>query len=67
MKKYKVPCSWQMFGWVEVEAEDYREAGDKVGHSVKLQQKARRVAEEIDFSFEVNYEMMEDGEEYEEI
>jgi hypothetical protein len=38
-----------------------------VEHSVKLQQKARRVAEEIDFSFEVNYEMMEDGEEYEEI
>ena len=64
-KKYHVPCSWQMFGYVEVEADDYKEAGKKVEYSTKLQQNARSYAEEVDYSFEVNYQMMEDEEELE--
>ena len=64
-KKYQVPCSWQMFGFVEVEADDYKEAGKKVEYSAKLQQNARSYAEEVAYSFEVNYEMMEDEEELE--
>ena len=64
-KKYQVPCSWQMHGYVEVEADTWQEAGDKVSHSVALQQNARSYAEEVDYSFEVMYEMMEDEEELE--
>ena len=64
-KKYQVPCSWQMHGYVEVEADTWQEAGDKVSHSVALQQNVRSYAEEVDYSFEVNYEMMEDEEELE--
>jgi len=26
LKKYKVPCSWQMYGFVDVEAEDWSDA-----------------------------------------
>ena len=64
-KKYHVPCSWQMLGFVEIEADSLEEAGQKVDFSEKLRQEARSYAEEVAFSFEVDYEMMKDEEEME--
>ena len=64
-KKYYVPCAWQMLGYVAVEASSLEEAGQKVEFSENLRQEARSHAEEVAFSFEVDYEMMKDEEEME--
>jgi hypothetical protein len=63
LKEYKIPCSWQMYGTLNIEAEDWDEAIEK--------------AEEGDFplptdgsyveaSFEVDYDIVEYAREEEE-
>ena len=62
-KKYHVPCSWQMLGYIAVEADSVEEAGQKVEFSEKLRQEARSHGEEMAYSFEVDYELMKQEEE----
>ena len=55
-KKYKIPCSWQMYGFVEVEAEDWSDA------VWQAQQDGRSLPEDGEYvmsSFEVDHDMIE--------
>ena len=62
---YKIPCSWQMYGYAYVEADNLSDAIDKVedadlfkksGESTPLPQNSSYV----EASFEVDYDVVED-------
>ena len=53
MKVYKIPCSWQMYGYLNIEAEDWDEA-----ISIAYEE-ALPCGEYVTDSFEVDHEMIE--------
>ena len=55
-KKYKIPCSWQMYGFVEVEAEDW---SDAVWQAESDHQPLPEDGEYVMSSFEVDHDMFE--------
>ena len=54
--KYKIPCSWQMYGFVEVEAEDW---SDAVWQAECDHQPLPEDGEYVMSSFEVDHDMIE--------
>ena len=55
-KKYKVPCSWQMYGFVEVEAEDW---SDAIWQAECDHQPLPEDGEYVMSSFEVDHDIIE--------
>lgn len=53
MKKYKIPCSWQMYGYKEVEAENLKEAIEIV------EEESLPDGDYIEGSFEIDTEILE--------
>ena len=53
MKKYKIPCSWQMYGYMDIKAEDWDEAIE-IAHEEPLP-----LGDYVTDSFEVNHDMIE--------
>lgn len=49
-KVYKLPCSWEMYAWIEVEAESLSEAIEKAYDEVDLPHNG----EYVDSSFDVD-------------
>ena len=55
-KNYKVPCSWQMYGYVNVEASDWDDAVEEAyGDEVPLP----KDGEYVIASFEIDYDIIE--------
>lgn len=56
MKNYKIPCSWQMYGYVTVEAESLDDAIlIAEGDDVSLPD-----GEYVSGSFEIDYDLLDD-------
>ena len=55
-KKYKIPCSWIMYGFAEVEADSFDEAVEIVESSETNLPEGSYV----EASFEVDHEVLED-------
>ena len=53
MKKYKIPCSWQMYGYMDIKAEDWDEAIE-IAHEESLP-----LGDYVTDSFEVDHDMIE--------
>ena len=54
--KYKIPCSWQMYGYMDIEAEDWDEAieiADDDATSLPSN------ADYVDGSFEIDHDIIE--------
>jgi hypothetical protein len=56
MKKYKIPCAWEMYGVMEVEAESL----DAAIETARLHGELPTNAAYVDGSFEVDSEVVED-------
>jgi hypothetical protein len=58
MPKFKIPVSWTMIADMEIEADDW-ETAVKIAEEASLPE-----GEYCDSSFEINYELIDDSEEY---
>ena len=52
-KEYKIPCSWQMYGYLEIEAEDWDEAINMA------YEESLPCGEYVTDSFEVDHDIIE--------
>ena len=55
MKEYKIPCSWEMYGYMMVEAESLEEAVRKAEEDLPLPK-----GKYVDGSFVIDEQMLEE-------
>ena len=63
LKEYKIPCSWQMYGTLNIEAEDWDEAIEKAEED---DSPLPTDGSYVEASFEVDYDIVEYAREEEE-
>ena len=59
MKTYQVPCSWQVYSWVNVKAESFDDAVKKAEGDLKYSIIDSNNGNYVQGSFEMDYEVIE--------